>query len=147
MKKLRISVRDILIYEEYCPDREATLTYEGEIVSILKTIKHIDSTKEDTILIEVRYPSRYCNSRIKYIKPSQVIGKKRYIQTKEDTITFKVPEKDVILEGIITNVIKCYDDNNELHTVNYAVKCSDSSTYYINETNIIKEESEIIEII
>lgn len=147
MKKLRVSVGDILIFEEYCPDNQITFTREGEIISILKIIKHIDSEKENTLLLEVKYPSSCCNYRIKYIEPSQVTGKKRYIQMDKDTITFKIPEKNIISTGIITNVVKCYDNNNEIYAVNYIVKCPDNSSYHINETNIIKEDSEIIELI
>lgn len=148
MKNIKVEVGDVLIFKKEDLDiLGKTNICEGKVVNILKIIESNEDKEKDSLVFEVKNP--YFESYIvsnTYVKCSQIISKKRTISVNKDTVEFKHPFNNTITNGIITGIIKCYNNDNSIDKVTYVVKCKDNSVCSIDSSHIVAEDYEILEI-
>lgn len=148
MKNIKISIGDILIFkQEDSIVLGKTNVCEGKVLNILKVIKSEKNQVKNNLVFEVKNPyfEDYFNQN-SYIKESQIIGKKRTIIVNKDIVNFKHPQNNTILSGIISSIIKTYNNDNTLDKINYIIKSEDNSIYTIDSSHFITEDYEILEI-
>lgn len=138
-----INIGDLIVFKVEDKDFLGQYNeYEGLVVRIFKDI----NSEEDDFLFEVKNPYFEYIVENMYVKQTDVLGKKRIIVQNKDFVCFK--NKDgLILEGKIVNTIKSYDNNDNIVEFKCNILDENNNSYIIDESDIIREDIESLEII